>query len=108
MKYLIAAVLLFALTQCAPTNPIKIAGYDVGNEDEIKYTDIPCYTPKIIHDTDTFEERRVLDAYRLHDNQGYLIRFKDRKGKERSTYLVEMDTACVVTRVTTAFPQDEK
>ena len=108
MKYLLFATLLFAFTQCAPTNPIKIAGYDVSNDDEIKYTDIPCFTPRIIHDTDTFEERKILDAYRLHDNQGYLIRFKDRKGAERSTYLVEMDTACAVTRVTTAFPMDQQ
>src|SRR5688572_14949724 len=111
MKYLLFATLLFAFTQCAPTNPIKIAGYDVSSEDEIKYTEIPCFSPRIIHGTDTFDERRILDAYRLHDNEGYLIRFKDRRdpdisNAERNTYLVELDSACQVMRVNTVLPVD--
>jgi hypothetical protein len=108
MKYLFLATLVFALTRCAPTNPIKIAGYDVSNDDEIKYTEIPCFTPRIIHGSDTFEERRVLDAYRLHENQGYLVRFVNGKGKDKSQYLVEMDTACQVTRVATVLPAEDK
>lgn len=113
VKYVILATLVFALTQCAPTNPIKIAGYDVSSEDEIQYTEIPCFNPRIIHGSDTFDERRILDAYKLDNRQGYLIRFKDRKeegvkNSERNTYVVELDSACQVMRVNTVLPIDDK
>ena len=108
MKYLLFATLLFALTQCAPTNPVKIAGYDLTADDEIKFTDIPCHTPTFVHAADTFHERELQTAYKLRNNEGYLLRFKDRKGDEKLTYLVETDNDCQVTKVTTAFPMEER
>lgn len=108
MKYLLFATLLFAFTQCAPTNPVKIAGYDLTDNDQIRIEDVPCDTQSLVHNTDTFMRREFISAYRLHDNQGYLLRFKDRKGNNKLTYLVETDSACQVTKVTTAFPMNEK
>jgi hypothetical protein len=109
MKNILLVVCLFAFTQCAPTNPVKIAGYEeLTGDDEIKYSDIPCHTDAIVHAADTFDQRQLVNAYRLHNNQGYLLRFKDRKGDEKLTYLVEMDSICSVTRVTTAFPMERE
>jgi hypothetical protein len=109
MKYLIAAIVLLFLTKCAPTNPLVIAGYeDLTAKDQVPYVDIPCYRDNLVHGADTFQQRRLTEAYRLHNNAGYLLRFKDSKGDEKLTYLVETDTACVVTRVTTAFPMEKK
>ena len=109
MKRLALLGLLFVFTQCAPTNPVTIEGYDdLTEKDQIPYVDIPCYNENIVHGSDTFAQRRLISAFRLHENQGYLLRFKDTKGDEKLTYLVEMDTACQVTRVTTAFPMEKE
>ena len=109
MKYFAAICLLFVFAQCAPTSPVTVAGYDeLTDKDQIPYVDIPCYRENMVHGSDTFAQRRLISAYRLHENQGYLLRFKDTKGDEKLTYLVEMDTACVITKVTTAFPMEKR
>ena len=108
MKYLLVATLVFAFTQCAPTNPVKIAGYDVTDKDEIRIEEVPCDTQFIVHGTDTFMRREFVSAYKLDENGGYLLRFKDRKGNDKLTYVVETDSACQVMKVTTAFPMNEK
>jgi hypothetical protein len=109
MKYVLAVCLLFGLSRCAPTNPTTIAGYDdLTEKDQIPYVDIPCYRENMVHGGDTFQQRRLISAFRLHENQGYLLKFKDTKGDEKLTYLVEMDTACLITRVTTAFPMEKR
>ncbi|HZF99762.1 MAG TPA: hypothetical protein VEY71_02120 [Chitinophagales bacterium] len=109
MKYIMLSLLLFGLTRCASNNPMVIAGYDdLTEQDQIPYVDIPCYRETLVHGSDTFEQKRMISAYRLRENQGYLLRFKDTKGDDKLTYLVEMDTACSVTRVTTSFPMEER